>query len=253
MAENKKSFILYCDIINTVQKLDDKTAGELFKHLLKYVNDEDPKTENILIDIAFEPIKQQLKRDLNKYQQIKQKRSQAGKRSAELRKVESVKQTSTNSTSVESVQQTSTNPTVTVNDTVNVTVNVNDINNIYNLYPSKCPTKGNSTGKCSKNKKQIESILKTKNVEELKNTIEFYLEDCKKHKTYLKNFSTFLNNLPEIVTDADLVFWRKPFEATDTYRESTKEEFNQRFTEGHEGSAVVLPKKPLFGKLIKVG
>ncbi len=127
MAENKKSFILYCDIINTVQKLDDKTAGELFKHLLKYVNDEDPKTENILIDIAFEPIKQQLKRDLNKYEQIKQKRSQAGKRSAELRKAESVKQTSTNSTSVKSVQQTSTNPTVTVNDTVNVNVNDNVI------------------------------------------------------------------------------------------------------------------------------
>lgn len=120
MAENKKSFILYCDVINTVNKLDDKTAGELFKHLLKYVNDENPKTENLLIDVAFEPIKQQLKRDLSKYQQIKQKRSDAGKKSAQLRKVKSVP---TNSTSVESVQQTSTNPTVTVNDTVTVTVN----------------------------------------------------------------------------------------------------------------------------------
>ena len=68
MANNKKGILLYCDIIHTVEKLDDKTAGELFKHLLRYVNDKDPKTDNILVEIAFEPIKQTLKRDLRKWE-----------------------------------------------------------------------------------------------------------------------------------------------------------------------------------------
>ena len=68
MADNKKSFILYCDIINTVEKLPDKEAGKLFKHLLNYVNYNNPETDDLLVDVAFEPIKQQLKRDLEKYE-----------------------------------------------------------------------------------------------------------------------------------------------------------------------------------------
>lgn len=123
MAENKKGFVLYADVWKTVSKLPNEKAGELFKHLLMYVNDEDPQTDDILIEIAFEPIKQQLKRDLEKWETIKGKRSDAGKKSAELRKLKS-EQKATNPTSVESVEQDSTNPTV--NDNVNVTVNVND-------------------------------------------------------------------------------------------------------------------------------
>ena len=120
MAENKKSFVLYCDIIKTVEMLPNETAGELFKHLLSYVNDQDPKTENMLVKLAFEPIKQQLKRDLKKWESIREKRSLAGKKSAASRK-----QKQQVLTSVESVEQNPTNSTV--NDTVNVNVNVNDI------------------------------------------------------------------------------------------------------------------------------
>ncbi len=79
MAENKKSFILYCDIVKTVEKLPNEVAGELFKHLLDYVNDRDPKTDNLLVEVAFEPIKQQLKRDLEKYEESKVSRSDSGK------------------------------------------------------------------------------------------------------------------------------------------------------------------------------
>jgi len=42
MAEEKKSFILYADLINTVDELSDQEAGILFKHILQYVNDRDP-------------------------------------------------------------------------------------------------------------------------------------------------------------------------------------------------------------------
>lgn len=123
MAENKKSVIMYTDVWHTVKHLDDEQAGKLFKHFLAYVNDENPETNDPITKIAFEPIKQQLKRDLEKWDTIKESRSAAGKKSAELRKKKK-EQEATKSTSVESVQQTPTNPTV--NDNVNVNVNVND-------------------------------------------------------------------------------------------------------------------------------
>ena len=70
MAENKKSFLLYTDVHHTVKKLTDEQAGKLFKHILSYVNDENPEINDLIIEIAFEPIKQSLKRDLEKYQAI---------------------------------------------------------------------------------------------------------------------------------------------------------------------------------------
>ena len=52
MAENKKSFLLYCDLIHTVKKLPDDKSGQLFKHILSYVNDESPITDDLLINIS---------------------------------------------------------------------------------------------------------------------------------------------------------------------------------------------------------
>jgi hypothetical protein len=85
MAKDKKSFILYSDAIHTVEKLSDTDAGQLLKHLLRYVNDQNPTTDNPLVEIAFEPIKQQLKRDLVKFEDVKVKRSEAGKAGANKR------------------------------------------------------------------------------------------------------------------------------------------------------------------------
>ena len=79
MAENKKSFLLYCDIIHTIQQLSDEQAGNLFKHILQYVNDQNPSTDNVITNIAFEPIKQQLKRDLMKYDSIRKRNSENAK------------------------------------------------------------------------------------------------------------------------------------------------------------------------------
>ncbi|MFC7347278.1 DUF6291 domain-containing protein [Chryseobacterium zhengzhouense] len=81
MAEDKNGFLLYKDLIKTVEKLPKEKAGELFMHILKYVNDENPETDDLIIEIAFEPIKQKLKRDLKKYEQTKEKnRENANKR-----------------------------------------------------------------------------------------------------------------------------------------------------------------------------
>lgn len=128
MATGKKSVLLYCDLIHTIEKMDDKTAGEFFKHYLRYINDLDPKTENPLIDITFESVKQNLKRDLKKWEGKQLQRSEAGKKSAELRRLAKEKGQRYPTT----VESRSTNPTVngTVTGTVIVKEKVIDINTI---------------------------------------------------------------------------------------------------------------------------
>ena len=84
MAEGKKSIVLYTDLITTFDKLTDDEAGRLIKHLFRYVNDLNPESDR-MTEILFEPIKQQLKRDLEKWEGIKDKRSEAGKAGANKR------------------------------------------------------------------------------------------------------------------------------------------------------------------------
>ena len=78
MAKDKKSFLIYCDIIHTVQHLTDEEKGKLFQHLLEYVNDLNPILNDRLLTAVFEPIKQQLKRDLVKYESICNRNSKNG-------------------------------------------------------------------------------------------------------------------------------------------------------------------------------
>lgn len=130
MAENKKSFVLYSDQRSIIDMLPDELAGQLIKHIYAYVNDENPVNTNPMVNLAFEPIKLQLKRDLKRWQETKEGRSKAGKASAEARR-NKTEQVSTNLTNVDFVQQTLTNSTVNVNDNVNVNVNDNvKVNNI---------------------------------------------------------------------------------------------------------------------------
>jgi hypothetical protein len=121
MASGKKSFLLYCDLIHTVEKMPNEKAGELLKHILRYVNDQNPTTNDLIIELTFEPIKQQLKRDLDKWEeQIKPKRSEAGRlgglKSGEARRSKSKQ----NEANASNVKQNEANEAVSVNDNVNV-------------------------------------------------------------------------------------------------------------------------------------
>lgn len=127
MAENKKSFVAYADWKSTFDELPDEYAGKLIKHIFAYVNDENPKSNDIIINAVFANIKNSLKRDLVKWQETKIGRSKAGIASAEARKLAKInEQNLTNPTNVDFVQQNSTNSTVSVNDSVSVSVSVND-------------------------------------------------------------------------------------------------------------------------------
>jgi cation transport regulator ChaB len=69
MAENKKGFILYADQREIFQQIPDELAGKLIKHIFSYVNDENPEVDDLMLNLAFTPIKQALKRDLKKWKE----------------------------------------------------------------------------------------------------------------------------------------------------------------------------------------
>src|SRR5690349_5257758 len=79
MAENKKGFILYANYIGTIKQLPDDVAGRLFKHIFSYVNDENPISDELLLNVVFEQIKNHLKADLEKYILSKHDKSLSGR------------------------------------------------------------------------------------------------------------------------------------------------------------------------------
>jgi hypothetical protein len=119
MAENKKSFIAYADWKETFDALSDEKAGQLIKHIFAYVNDENPESEDMLINAVFASIKQTLKRDLRKWEKQYTQRVAAGKKSAQVRKH--------NSTLVNARSVSST-------DSVSVSVSVSDKKDIYRSF-----------------------------------------------------------------------------------------------------------------------
>jgi len=88
MAQDKKSFLLYCDQQGVFNKLPDEIAGKLIKHIFAYVNDENPPCDDLLLSIAFEPIQQSLKRDLKKYEVYIGKQKENGSKGGRPKKEE---------------------------------------------------------------------------------------------------------------------------------------------------------------------
>lgn len=80
MAEDKNSFIAYCEWGEIFEALSDEEAGKLVKHLFQYVNDKNPKAKDKTTELLFISIKQALKRDLIKYTKYIDKQRINGKK-----------------------------------------------------------------------------------------------------------------------------------------------------------------------------
>jgi len=92
MAENKKSFTAYCDWNTTFNSLPDDKAGQLIKHLFAYVNDENPETDDLLINAVFANIKATLKRDLKKWEEKSKKNQEIAFRRWQTKANESIEE-----------------------------------------------------------------------------------------------------------------------------------------------------------------
>lgn len=161
MAKDKKSFILYVDQKDLWNKLPNEIAGKLIKHIYSYVSDENPTSEDLIIEIAFEPIKQQLKRDLKLFEEKRVKRSEAGIAGANKR------------------WQPIANDSNRINDiakmAVNVNVNVNE--SIYRAFAH-----------LSISNDEVEKLLEKYNITE----IDAILDDIQNFKGHKKYTSLYL-------------------------------------------------------------
>ncbi len=79
MADNKKKIIVYSDWIELFESLTDDEAGKLIKHFFRYVNDQNPVAQDRITELSFIPIKQTLKRDLEKWESKLDERSISGR------------------------------------------------------------------------------------------------------------------------------------------------------------------------------
>lgn len=125
MAENKKSFLIYCDTIYSIDHLTNEEKGILFQHILEYVNDMNPTlTDRVLIS-AWKPIKQHLKRDLEKWRKKAETNRINGKKGGRPPKP----------TKTQKTQSVISKPKKAVIDIVSVIDNDNVIDNdILNTY-----------------------------------------------------------------------------------------------------------------------
>jgi hypothetical protein len=199
MATDKKSFVLYADLIHTVSKMPDDKAGQLLKHILSYVNDDNPVTEDLIIQLTFEPIKQQLKRDLEKYKNKKLQWSEAGKRSAELRKV---KKNQRPSTTVEKRATLSTvNDSVSVNDNVTVNDNKETTKEIFKFYNLERKDLPEATKFTDSRKKLVKCRLK----EYDQNTIKKVILKARDNNFLNGNETNFKSNFDWIFNKANFL------------------------------------------------
>ena len=151
---------MYADQKELFDQLPNEKAGELIKFIFAYVNDENPETKDLLLNLAFTPIKQQLKRDLVKYEDKKDKKSLSG-REGNLKRwyldiyedYKKGKYTLDEAENIAKHRKTShTDKTrsqevanIAVNDNVNVNVNDNDKVIVSNTIHSRKLTFSQST------------------------------------------------------------------------------------------------------------
>ena len=80
MADNKHSFVVFYDLKETIDKLSDEQVGILFRAMMEYEVDgtEPDFSDDLVMDLAWIPVRQTLTRSGAKYDEMIEKRRKAG-------------------------------------------------------------------------------------------------------------------------------------------------------------------------------
>lgn len=142
----KNSFVLYTEQKAIFDKLSDEQAGKLIKSIYEYV--EKGKIDNIdeITNIIITPFITVLDKDMQKYEDIKKKRAEAG--------AKGVKQKLANQANAKSVKQKLANQAVYDNEYVNDNeyVSIKEKENIKEKALSETKVSTSDTAKASKHK-----------------------------------------------------------------------------------------------------
>jgi len=90
-------------------------------------------------------------------------------------------------------------------------VSEEDVLAIYAAYPTRDPSnKNRSLGKCDKDKQRIRLLLRKYTKDQLLEAINAEIMENVSNGKWLRNFSTFLNNIPDVEGDPEKKesFWQ---------------------------------------------
>jgi len=130
MAQDKKSFIMYCEWLETFEELTDEEAGRLIKHIFNYVNDTNPEAPDKYTKMCFIPIKQALKRDLVKYDRYISKQKVNGAKGGRPKKTQITQPFISKPKKADNV-----NVNVNVKDITTITINMRESEFKNSLQP----------------------------------------------------------------------------------------------------------------------
>lgn len=184
-APAKASFILYSDYISFIEEFSNEEAGELFKAIMLFVNNRPVPALSKGVKAIYKHITNQLEKDFDKWQDIKEKRREAVKKRWEG------KDKNDDSEKYNCIV-CNTNDTVNVNDNVNVNENVNVNTDVINQSIDR------SAYAERKNKK----AEKVENVENYEKDFEAYKEIVMDNINYYGDGDAEIENIAEIMTRA---------------------------------------------------
>lgn len=206
MAEAKRTIVMYSDWESIFNQLEDHEAGILIKHFFSYVNDKNPVLEDRLLKMAFEPMKLQLKRDLIKWEETKQKRSEAGRKggikSGEVRSAEANEANASKEQQDEANEADNVNGNVSVNGNVIKKVStdksaVGDCDNFVKAFNSLANRDFRSTKKV---KSSYNARIKDKYTKE-----QIWLASKNAHKDKIHIENSFTHLTPEYILREDIL------------------------------------------------
>lgn len=192
-GQKQKSFVLYTDYAKHVDLLSEEEAGRLLKALFKFVEDGTEPEFTGALNMCFSFISTQIERDKEKYNDVCQKRAEAGRKGG--------KQKQANLANAKNDKQKQANLADNENDTENVidTENVTEIKKIkyskefekfWEIYPKKVD-KGQAY------KKYLARLTDGYHPDELISAAANYKEQCEKQRTeqrFIKHAKTFLGD-----------------------------------------------------------
>ncbi len=249
MATDKKSFILYTDVLPMLRKLPRELRGDLMLIIYEYVNDlGDPVIDDLVLQVAFEPIKQALKRDLVKWEATIEKKASSGriggKKSGEARRSKSKQGKAKEADASIAKRNEHVSVNVNVNDSVNVNGNDNEKKEVHTpgaIAPGEHALQLHIKSNFPKILK-MEKQLKPAEAEKLvalfpKQVIQDVLEAMENHKKLLTNYTSVyltINNWSKTRVKND---------TTNVYQQKSGYKPNQN----NRGSDELIPADKDFG------
>lgn len=205
MENRRKGFVFYDDWYKTIKTLPDKdrldaydaivNEGLCYEHRDNY-----SQIANVVLQMAMP----QLKRDVDKYNEISVKRAEVGRLGGQAnasKRKQMVANATINNNINNNIKEKEDNRISSKKENSKKESSKEKsedevfVDEIYREYPTKCPLNNRSTNKSYKDKERIRRLMKIYSKEDIRKVV--LAEKEKVGKFYIKNFSTFLNNFPD--------------------------------------------------------